>query len=73
MLLKFAQSGIIVMDPFGSLFTIENVCMYVPMNRRCTEGDLDPAYVKHGMLQLLEVYKKQVLNPTHDISWTDAF
>lgn len=68
---KFSQSETISMYPFGGSFAISNGCMCVPMHRRCITGNLIPYRIKNCMVQLVEVYLRQLLNPNSKLSSSD--
>ena len=65
---QYSAPGGLVLDPFCGTFAVAKACLSLPQHRRCVCGDIDPACVKHGLQQLVEVFAGQVLNEESDIN-----
>jgi DNA modification methylase len=64
---KYSPPNGLVFDPFAGTLSTAKACLLLPEHRRCVCGDLDPKCAQIGMVQLVEVFAKQVLNEKSDI------
>lgn len=69
---QYSPPGGIVLDPFNGTFAVAKACLSLPSHRRCVCGDADPRCIQHGLLQLVEVFARQLLNEDSDITATPA-
>jgi hypothetical protein len=64
---KYCPPGGIVFDPFAGSLSTAKACLLLHQHRRCVCGDIDPKCAEIGMVSMVEVFAKQVLNEDSDV------
>lgn len=66
-IVKYTKPGGVVVDLFGGTWSVLKACMMLPQHRRGIACDIDDETLEAGMMQLVEVFAKQVQHELSDI------
>lgn len=64
------QRGDIVYDPFCLIFTTCRACVLLSDHHRFSQGESEPDYKAHCMVQFVEVFTRHILNYHSKITGT---
>lgn len=60
---QYSQPGEIVYDPFAGTYVTGRASMFLPLHCICIPGEKDADCSQFAMLQFVDVFARQLLNP----------